>query len=269
MSLVRFAVCEAPADLSPNSGAWHDIVARTHALDPHVLLLNELPFGPWIATTPMPRADQCLVSHQLHVEGLKHLVDLRARHVLGTRAVLQGDRLVNEAFIWCSTTGITTAHTKQFFPDEEGFHEARWYTRGKRRFQLANVGPLRVAFLICTDVMFGEWARYYGRQGAHVIAVPRATPAESLERWKTVLSATAIVSGCYVVSSNRVGSTNYHLTFGGGGWIFHPSGELIAETSPDSPIVVAGVDPTTADAAKHGYPCYVTELPTGPDDPRD
>jgi N-carbamoylputrescine amidase len=163
--------------------------------------------------------------------------------------------------VWRAGVGVEPIHTKQFFPDEEGYYEARWFTRGDTRFRLAEVEGVKIGFLICTEVMFNEWARRYGRQGAQVIAVPRAVGHASLRRWKTALSMAAIVSGCYVISSNRAGPGETGREFGGAGWIFDPLGDLIGETSPERPIVSADLDLALVERAQREYPCYVEELP--------
>jgi N-carbamoylputrescine amidase len=109
--------------------------------------------------------------------------------------------------------------------------------------------------------MFLEWARYYGRQGADLILVPRATPLASLERWKTVITAAAIVSGCYVASSNRNGTPESGIAFGGRGWIFDPWGNLLSETTSENPVVTAEIDLAKVQEAKREYPRYVEDLP--------
>ena len=195
-----------------------------------------------------------------HNEGLAHLTDLGVPTVLGTHPAYEGTLSVNEAFVWTAASGLMPVHTKQFFPNEGGFFEARWFERGERRFEIAKAGGIGVGFLICTDVMFNEWARLYGRNGAHLIAVPRATPIGSEKRWKTMCSAAAIVSGCYVASSNRAGLDDSGLEFAGKGWIFGPTGHLIAETSPEQPVVVADLDLSSVRKAQREYPCYVEDL---------
>lgn len=261
---MRLAVCEAPPRLAPDTPAWDDLATRVRHDAPDALLLNEMPFGEWIAAAPERDEAVLEASRREHHHGLSRLADLGAPSVLGTRAAREATRSVNEAFVWDRSAGARPMHTKQFFPDEPGFFEARWYERGSRRFGLADAGGLRVGFLICTDVMFLEWARFYGRQGAHLIAVPRATPAESLSRWKAVITAAAIVSGCYVASSNRAGRHDTGFAFGGHGWIVAPSGDLLAETSPDRPVASAVIDPGEAERARREYPCYVEDLPGSP-----
>ncbi len=70
----------------------------------------------------------------------------------------------------------------------------------------------------------------------------------------------AIVSGCYVASSNRAGEEG-GVTFGGLGWIVDPSGVVIAETSADAPVVAADIYRSVVAHAKREYPCYVEDLP--------
>jgi predicted amidohydrolase len=114
--------------------------------------------------------------------------------------------------------------------------------------------------LICTEVMFTEWARTYRYAGAKIIAVPRASGVKSLHRWRTAISMAAIVSGCYVLSSNRSGG-NGKNSFGGHGMIVAPSGDVLAETSETHPVVAAAIDLSGVSEAQLAYPCSVEELP--------
>lgn len=70
----------------------------------------------------------------------------------------------------------------------------------------------------------------------------------------------SLVSGAYVVSSNRVGTAKGGTQFGGGGYAFAPHGRLLAMTDPSQPMQIVELDPTTASLAKREYPCYVSEL---------
>ena len=73
-------------------------------------------------------------------------------------------------------------------------------------------------------------------------------------------SAAAIVSGCYVASSNRSGADESGLEFAGKGWIIAPNGDVIAETSSEEPVVTAELDVSLVEKAQGEYPCYVEEL---------
>ncbi len=258
---MRVAVCEAPPEMVPGEKEWQHLAERVRGERADLALLNEMPFGPWIAGTAEAREEALLASHRVHDAGMERLAALGAPTVLGTRPAYHQGRSVNEAFVWQAESGARPVHTKQFFPDEEGYYEARWFTRGETHFRVADAVGLRVGFLICTEVMFNESARHYGRQGAQLIAAPRAVGRASLRRWKTALSMAAIVSGCYVISSNRAGIDGKGQEFGGGGWIFDPSGDLIAETSPGRPVVASDLDLAQVERAQQEYPCYVQELP--------
>jgi N-carbamoylputrescine amidase len=48
--------------------------------------------------------------------------------------------------------------------------------------------------------------------------------------------------------------------FGGRGFVYSPTGELLAETSSSTPLVSIDVDVTRVAEAQSGYPCYVREL---------
>jgi N-carbamoylputrescine amidase len=258
---LRVAVCEAPVDMLPGSERWRDLAQKAREARAGIILLNEMPFGPWLAHGEM--ADATLVRHscRIHKLGEKHLQALGAPVVFGTRPIKRAGRLVNEAFIWNKTAGLTGVHTKQYFPNEEGFYEARWFEAGARHFRVVRAGALSVGFLICTEVMFTERARRYGRLGAQVIAVPRACGSGSLARWLVALRMAAIVSGCYVLSSNRSGTDANGQQFGGCGWIIDPSGEMVAQSSPASPVISYDIDTEFVAAAQRAYPCYVPELP--------
>ncbi len=91
--------------------------------------------------------------------------------------------------------------------------------------------------------------------------MPRGTPTGggSLDRWLVAVRMAAIVSGCYVVSSNRSGPDARGQVFGGLGWIIDPSGNVIAQTSATHPVVFGEIDTEVVAKAQREYPCYVAE----------
>lgn len=255
---LRVAVTEVTAELDPETSAWHELAARVRATAADLVLLNEMPFGRWLAQSKKARDDSFASSMRAHDAGIRQFPDLGTRVVLATRPQQEGARRINQAFAWVDGK-IVVAHTKQYLPDEEGTWEKRWFERGTPGFNPVEVG-VSVGFLICTEVMFTEWARIYRQAGAKIIAVPRASGVESLHRWRTAISMAAIVSGCYVLSSNRSGGIG-KSSFGGHGMIVAPSGDLIAETSEAQPVVAAVIDLSAVRKAQLGYPCNVGELP--------
>jgi N-carbamoylputrescine amidase len=252
-------VCEVAPELTPGSTAWTQLVERVRRVSPDLLLLNEMPFGPWISAGDRFAAGAWDRSCRLHERGLERLAELGARFVLSTRPVESEGRRVNEGFVWSAETEAVTVHTKQYFPDEAGYYEARWFQAGPRHFRSVPAAGARAGFLICTEVMFNEHARHYGREGAQIIVVPRAVGDESLGRWRVAMQMAAIVSGCYVLSSNRDGVDSRGQRFGGRGWVVDPTGEVVAQTSSRTPVVGYELDLDLVREAQADYPCYVEE----------
>jgi N-carbamoylputrescine amidase len=258
---IDVAVCELPAELSPGSSEWtsfRDAVAREA---PDLLLLNEMPFGPWISSRAEFDETTWQDSLRCHAEGLARIDELGAGAVAGSRPHSLSGRRVNQAFVWARGMELRVGHTKQYFPNEEGYYEARWFEAGPRHFAPTTAVGLSVAFLICTELMFNEHARQCGRAGADILLVPRAVGGESIRRWLVAARMAAIVSGAYVLSSNRAGGDSRGQVFGGNGWIIDPFGDVVALTSASAPLAVHRIDLSAVRKAKAEYPCYVKETP--------
>jgi N-carbamoylputrescine amidase len=253
---MRVGFVQWPDGLIPKSEVWSGLAADVASSAPDVLITNEMPFGSWLAASPRFDAERAKESVQIHEEGLEALRALNVPVVVSSRPVIAGDRLANEAFV-LERGLLRSLHQKHFFPAEEGWFETGWFTTSKPGFEPIEVEGLRVGALICTELMFNERARGYGRAGAHLIAVPRAT-SQSMAQWKTAGAMAAIVSGSYVVSSNRVGSSG-GPTFGGGGYAFAPDGSMLCESSEGLSITVFTLDRRRAEKQKSQYPVYVEE----------
>ncbi len=259
MNTLKVGVCECPPELVPGSSAWDDLCRAVSRESPDLLLLNEMPFGPWISSRSTFDAGSWRETCTIHDAGVQRLGDLGAVVVAGSRPRELEGRRVNEAFLWTKDGGAIGVHTKQYFPDEEGYYEARWFEAGDSHFQLASAGPVQAGFLVCTELMFNERARQYGRRGAHVIFVPRAVGRASLRRWLVAARMAAIVSSSYVLSSNRNGIDVRRQEFGGAGWIVNPDGDLVAQTSSTTPVVFHEIDDGFVGRAQREYPCYLED----------
>lgn len=256
---MKVGVCEVASELDVDSEAWQSLCRRVSAEQPELFVLNEMPFGAWVAAKPAFDPELWTQAVDAHARGVERLGELGAKVVAGSRAVELDEERVNQAFVWSAETGLRGVHTKQYFPDEEGYYEARWFSSGERHFEVADAGELRAGFLLCTEMMFNEHARGYGRQGAQVILSPRAVGEASLPRWLTAMKMAAVVSGCYVLTSNRGGVDANGQLFGGRGWVIDPEGECVAQTSRATPVVFHDIDIDEVARAQTSYPCYVKE----------
>jgi N-carbamoylputrescine amidase len=254
---MRVGFVQWPDGLVPDTDIWSAVAADVMQCAPDVLITNEMPFGPWLAASPIFDLERAKESVQIHEDGLEALQALKVPIVISSRPVIAGGRLANEAFI-LARGRFRFLHQKHFFPAEEGWFEREWFRTAKPGFEVMEIDGLRIGALLCTELMFNERARAYGKSGAHLIAVPRAT-GRSLAPWKTAGAMAAIASGCYVVSSNRIGSDSGGPAFGGRGYAFAPDGSLLFESNEERSIVVFDLDKVLAEEQKSRYPVYVEE----------
>ena len=254
---MRVTVCELPDGEAALARAWDRLADRTHRDGSDLVVLPEMPFGPWCAVSHDYDEAAWRGAVESHDRWLERLRDLAPAAVLSTRPTTAGGRRRNEAFVM-DDSGYRAVHHKRFLPDEEGFWEAHWYEPGDGDFTPATLGAARVGVLICTEQWSMAHAQRYGKQGVHVIATPRCTGRDTVEKWVTGGRAVAIVSGAYSASSNRSDPTG-DGDFGGGGWVIDPDGRVLALTSAADPVTTVEVDLAAAAAAKRTYPRYALD----------
>jgi N-carbamoylputrescine amidase len=244
-------------ELLPGTPAWDSLIRDLERARADLFVLNELPFGAWLATRERFDREAWKLSVEHHEAGIAALAELPVPVVIGSRAVERDGRRCNEAFVWTPEAGAVAVHTKQHIPDSPGYRETTWTEPGQLAFQVAQAGTLRVGVLICTDIIFPEHGRRYGREGADLIAVPRAMPATVSHFFDVALKMNAIVSGCYVASSNRGGVDSAGETYEGRGCIVDPAGHTVAQTSAFDRVVVHELNTDFVAWKKSIYPCDV------------
>lgn len=257
MSL-RIGFVEWPENLTVDDARWPALRKSVISARPDILLTNELPFGQWIADAPAFSEAEANLSIRAHEKGLQGLIDLNLPAIISTRPVWNGKRLANEAFVLQKGT-VRPLHRKQYFPNEPGWFESEWYAGDASGFEVAEVLGVNVGVLICTEAMFNERARAYGRQKAALLVIPRAS-GTNIESWKIAGAMASLVAGAYVVSSNRVDSSISATQFGGGGFAYAPQGRLLAVTTDADPVKIFELDLEEVLSAQADYPCYVPEI---------
>jgi N-carbamoylputrescine amidase len=254
---MRIAFVEWPDGLLTDDTQWRELKDSITAVGADILITNELPFGPWLAERAVFSQDEARLSIRAHEKGLEGLIDLSIPAVISSRPVWNGKRLANEAFV-LENGAVRPLHRKQYFPNEPGWFESEWYSGDGSGFGVAEIQGIKVGVLLCTEAMFNERARAYGKQSASLIVIPRATGTD-IESWKIAGAMASLVSGAYVVSSNRVGVSRGGTHFGGGGFAYAPHGQLLAVTTSANPAQALELHPKMAASAQREYPCYVPE----------
>jgi len=246
-------VCET-SDLLQEA-EWSRLVEHVANAQSELVLLPEMPFSPWIAATKPSVAKKWQASVEAHDSWVARMSDLAPAHTLSSRPVVDGR---NEGFIRDEESGYRPVHDKYYLPDEEGFWEATWYTRGELDFTVTEAGAAKTGFAICTEIWFTEHARAYARQGIHLLACPRATEISTVDKWIAGGRAAAVMAGAFCISSNRSGEGS-GIHWGGNGWIIDPDGRVLGMTSTENPFLTLDLNLEHAEAAKGTYPRYVSE----------
>jgi len=257
---LRVTVCELTNDQAQLQVQWEALAEHVHAQRSELVLLPELPFYRWLATSRTVVPEEWARSVAAHDHWMARLAELGAATVVGTRAVLEDGERFNLGFVWDAGDGATGVHKKHYLPEEDGFWEASWYARGSGDFTPYTVQGTTIGFAICTEMWFLQHAREYAKQGVQLLACPRATPAGTVEKWVVGGRVAAVVSGAYCLSSNFSGQAGALGTWAGTGWIIEPEeGNVLGTTSPQAPFLTMDIDLAVADASKRTYPRYVSD----------
>ena len=131
-----------------------------------------MPFGKWLSSAAQFSGADAAHRLAAHSAGLDALRDLEIDTVISSRPVPYEGKLTNEAF---SLRGghVTPLHRKQILPAEPGWHEADWFTADGSGFAVQPIGGLTVGALLCSELMFNEYARQYGVADVDLIVVHR------------------------------------------------------------------------------------------------
>jgi N-carbamoylputrescine amidase len=253
---MRVTVCQLRDEPRAFDNDWANLCAHTRRERSELVLLPEMPFARWFAEGRSFTQSVWGEAVSAHAHWEPRIAELGAPFVIATRPADRGARRHNEAFL-VARDGSTGVHDKRYLPDEGGYWEASWYQAGDGVFDPVAVGDATVGVQICTEMWMLDVSRQYGLRGVSIIAVPRATPVSTRERWLVGGRVAAIVSGAYCLSSNRSGTSLAGDQFGGLGWIIDPDGEVIAITSDVDPFITRELDLERAAAAKLTYPRYV------------
>ena len=128
-------------------------------------------------------------------------------------------KLLNHTSIYKPGSQVESAHYDKCHPF---FMEQAKFTKGES-INLFKITHWNIAPTICFDLRFPELYRDAVKQGAHVITVQAAWPAERIAHWKTLLQARAIENQVYIAAVNCVSATKY----GGCSMIIDPYGNIM------------------------------------------
>jgi len=164
----------------------------------------------------------------------------------------------NTGLIYASDGSCLGRYRKVHLPEEEGYWETSHYLPGDAPPTVVRGLPMPVGLQICSDVNRPQGAQILAALGTHVVLAPRATPPDTYERWRLVLTANAIMTGAYVVSVNRPRPEG-GASIGGPSLAIDPLGTVLVETT--DPVHVVELDPARVAEAAREYPGYLARFP--------
>jgi N-carbamoylputrescine amidase len=257
---MRVTVCELPNEPGELESAWSELVDHVREQGSGFVLLPEMPFYRWLAHSRAVNPAEWQRAVQAHMDWIGRLEALAPAVVVSTRPVVRTGERQNQGYLWDAKNGLQDAHVKYYLPDDPGFWEATWYSRGPKEFSTVEAAGCKLGFLICTEIWFNQHARAYGKKGVHLIVCPRATPRSTADKWVAGGRTAAVVSGAYCLSSNLSGATSAGGDYAGVGWIIEPEGgQVLGLTSKESPYLTLDLDLSRAERAKNTYPRYVLD----------
>lgn len=243
---MKITVCQLHNGREAFAADWKHLVEHVRAERSELVLLPEMPFYPWFPTPREFVARTWRDAVAAHDAWERRLSELMPGIALGTRPADFGSLRYSVGFMWNGDESITeTIHVKSCLLSEEGSWETTWYEKAGPDFECATVGAARVGMLIGLELWIPDQARFYGEDGAQIIAVPRADRAAksdlaaSTHEWLEGGRAAAAASGAYCISSSRSSHGN---DYGGAGWIIAPDGKTLAMTSANQQFVTADAD---------------------------
>ena len=250
-------------EVFPDPPAWEllpGVLTEAGALGADLAVLPEIPLNPWSPASKAPLDEDAEAVDGPRQMALASAASLSGVAVLGGAIIRDPDTGVrhNTALLYDGSGSCLARYKKVHLPSEEGFWETSHYEPGHEPPTVVSGLPMKIGFQVCSDVNRTTGFQLLGAMGAEVVLVPRCTPPQTYERWKLVLRANAVTSGCFVVSSTRPAPTPNGL-IGGPSIAISPTSEVLLETSDRLSVVT--LSKSVLEEARADYPGYLETYP--------
>lgn len=191
------------------------------------------------------------VGEKFHQHALAFSDELFQRLLESTRGTSVAMGMIEEtpSFTFYNSLAFLTngavqhVHRKIFLPNYGKFEERKYFAPGPT-YSCLNLGPFRIAPLICGDAWDPALANLGAADRANLYVMAVNSPEGGLgsrfssqSHWKRVMRFYASLYGSYVLFVNRVG-TERDMTFWGGSEIVDPFGDPVGEPASDKEQVI-------------------------------
>jgi N-carbamoylputrescine amidase len=237
------------------------VLSEARELGADVAVLPELPLNAWSPYSKVARDEDAEAPDGPRQQRMCEAAATAGISLIGGAIVRDPESGTrhNTALLYGADGTCHARYRKVHLPEEEGYWETSHYEPGTDAPRVVcDAFALPVGLQICSDVNRPQGFQLLAAGGAQVVFVPRATPPETYDRWRLILRANAIMSGCYVISANRPRS-EHGASIGGPSLAIDPSGEVLLETTDK--VALVRIEAAAADAAKTMYPGYLKRFP--------
>jgi N-carbamoylputrescine amidase len=236
---MKVTICQLHDHGDPLAADWQSLVATVQSERSELVLLPDKPFCPRFTTAARfdPRSWEAAI--EAHDRWETRYVELKPAVVLGSRPIDFGNERYDEAFFWSAAEGLRGVHAQSRLQCEEGAWEDRWYHAAPAEFVPMQVGEHEIAFLIGAELHGAAEAQRYRANTVDILAVPRSATGRSNDAWLDAGREAALSAAAFVISSAHATDSDASDDCG---WIISPTGEVLAITSNERPMLSLSLD---------------------------
>lgn len=196
---------------------------------------------------------------------LKIFCDLARQYqmdvLIGSIAIrVDAQRLANRSF-FINAQGQVVAHYDKIhlfdvnLGEGERYQESARFVAGQEAV-LVKGAQYALGMTVCYDLRFPQLYHDLALAGADILAVPSAFTVPTGEaHWHTLLRARAIETGCFVLAPAKHGQHEDGRTTYGHSLVVNPWGEVIAEKPEGTSVLMAELDLSQVQQARHKLLC--------------
>jgi predicted amidohydrolase len=231
-------------------------LVEARAAGAELALLPEIPLNPWSPATREARDDDAEPPGGPRAQRMEAAARTAGVALVGGAIVRDPETGVrrNTALVFDAAGELRATYSKLHVPEEPGFWETSHYDPGTSIPAPIDGISWPFAVQICSDSNRPQLSHAVAASGACVLLNARSTESATWERWRTVFTATALTTGCYVLSAARP-DPEFGVEIGGPCFAVAPNGEVLAET--EDRLTVVTLEREVLERARVAYPGYL------------
>ena len=218
----KISIIQGSPKLSRDNFSWH--IESIKSSDADLILFPELSMNGY-------KIKDMLLEDAFIIDELDLFRKMSLKKDICIGVALKENHKVYNASIYFSK-GDFRIYKKQHLPNYGLFEEKRFFFKGDE-YLCFDTEFGKTSMIICEDLFAGNTIAYFAKEKPDLILVLANSPARDFgengllieDNWNALLKSLAILSGAYVLFSNRVGFED-GLGFWGGSRVITPKGEV-------------------------------------------